>query len=455
MCGISGIWNFNGRKIERKNLERFNNSLSHRGPDGEGYFIDESEQLGLGHRRLSILDLSENGRQPMSFADRYHITYNGEIYNFLELKSELEQQGYTFYSNSDTEIILAAYACWGINCLKKFNGMWSFAVWDSRDKKLFLARDRFGIKPLYYLFKQNNFFAFASETIAFKHLNDYERSFDNNKFALSLSNHFLLEGKGHTIYEDIFQLLPGHYSLVEKNRFIIQKRWWSTLDNVYKIEDDYNKQCSNFYSLFESACKLRMRSDVPIASALSGGVDSTAVYCTIHHLMKSEKERNRIPADWQQAFVGTFPDTRFDERKYAEEVLHFTNGKAKFVPPDYSNLISRIVESTKLFDSMYFSPITAGAEIYSAMRRSGVKVSLDGHGADELMYGYPHLVSTAFFYARKLKDEKYSKDLEETFLNLITEAERQNALSQLYPIEQRKKNTAKQIYYHYFPESLK
>jgi asparagine synthase (glutamine-hydrolysing) len=171
MCGIAGIWNLNKTKLEIEKLKRFTNSLSHRGPDDGSYWIDDSGFLGLGHRRLSILDLSASGNQPMRYANnRYKIIYNGEVFNFLELKKELEKKNYHFTTTSDTEVMLAAYDYWGTDCLNKFNGMWAFAIWDELKQSLFLARDRFGIKPLYYLYRQNEILAFASETYAFKFL---------------------------------------------------------------------------------------------------------------------------------------------------------------------------------------------------------------------------------------------------------------------------------------------
>src|SRR5687768_7273817 len=161
MCGITGIWHLDRSSLSIEKLRQFNDSLSHRGPDGSGYYLDKHEGVGLGHRRLSVLDLSEDGKQPMSFAGgRYHITYNGEIYNFIELRDELITKGYEFISDTDTEVILAAYHCWGNDCLHRFNGMWAFAIWDSRDKSLFLARDRFGVKPLHYTFSSGKLFAF-------------------------------------------------------------------------------------------------------------------------------------------------------------------------------------------------------------------------------------------------------------------------------------------------------
>ena len=210
MCGISGIWHFKN-KVNQQIIKPFNNALKHRGPDGEGYYFDNESNLSLGHRRLSILDLSDRGRQPMNYLNgRYCITYNGELFNFIELKEELQRKGYTFFSNTDTEIIPAAYDYWGIDCLNKFNGMWAFAIWDRKSKSLFLARDRFGVKPIFYLHQPGSMFAFASETIAFKYLPGYVRKINKSNLAAAIKDSFLLEGSGHTIFQDIFQIMPGH-----------------------------------------------------------------------------------------------------------------------------------------------------------------------------------------------------------------------------------------------------
>jgi len=174
MCGISGIYKLNNQKVNQLEFTRFTDSMSYRGPDGSGYKYFEENTLAIGHRRLSILDLSESGKQPMSYAgERYWITYNGEVFNFLELKSELKLKGFSFSSDTDTEVVLASYIAWGIDCLNKFNGMWAFAIWDNQEKELFMARDRFGIKPFYYSYQVHVQLSFASETRAFKYLEGF------------------------------------------------------------------------------------------------------------------------------------------------------------------------------------------------------------------------------------------------------------------------------------------
>ncbi|MFM6983490.1 MAG: asparagine synthetase B family protein, partial [Chitinophagaceae bacterium] len=208
MCGISGIYHLNREAVDQQELREFTDSMLHRGPDAYGYEFLDQNSLGLGQRRLSILDLSESGRQPMYYADnRFCITYNGEIFNFLSIREELKSFGYQFKSDSDTEVILAAYMQWGPLCLKKFNGMWAMAIWDDLNKELFLARDRFGIKPLYYFHEEGKRFIFASETRAFKFLKSYSRRLNQQLLNLNLADPYAIEGLGYTIFDNILQLL--------------------------------------------------------------------------------------------------------------------------------------------------------------------------------------------------------------------------------------------------------
>ncbi len=208
-------------------LECFTDSLAHRGPDGNGFYIDSEANLGFGHRRLAILDTSDGGRQPMSFTgERTWITYNGEIYNFLELKQELEQSGYLFQTDSDTEVILAAYHRWGEDCQLRFNGMWAFAVWDQVERKLFISRDRFGVKPLIYYFDPNHF-AFASEMKAFLALDWFRAEFDPEMVAAALSNERLVEGDERCLLRGLRHLPGGHCLTLKTGEAPKIRRWWT------------------------------------------------------------------------------------------------------------------------------------------------------------------------------------------------------------------------------------
>lgn len=432
MCGISGIWHLDNQQIEKDWLVNFTDSLRHRGPDGAGYWLHQKKHLGLGHRRLAILDLSEKGKQPMSFAeDRYQITYNGEIFNFLELKKELETLGYVFHSATDTEIILAAYHQWGKACLLKFNGMWAFAIWDNQKEKLFISRDRYGIKPLYYLTLPNKLFAIASETIAFKYLNGFKRKVNDSMLALSIVAQKMMESQGYTIYDHIYQLLPGHYIELEKGKKIQQHRWWNTYDHLVKVPTSYEDQMEEFSALFDDACRLRLRSDVPLASALSGGLDSSSVYCNIHQMMKKNDRIERSPDNWQKAFVATFPNTSVDERRFAEQVIEHTKGEVHYITPDYSQLINDIEKSTLLFDGITSTPIIALTDVYKAMHQNGIKVSMDGHGVDEMLFGYKGSVKAAFMDSYLSNDKKVMEDLMDTFIHLYPEQEQEQVREQL------------------------
>src|SRR5688572_4819729 len=425
MCGIAGIWHLDNKPISIEKLRKFTDSLSHRGPDAGCYWLNSENTLGLGHRRLSILDLSVNGNQPMNYANnRYKIIYNGEIFNFLELKKELESKGYLFTTTSDTEVILAAYDCWGNACLNRFNGMWALAILDAHKRTLFLARDRFGIKPLNYIYQAGKLFAFASETYAFKFLEDFSRSFDTRLLSYNIADPFSLEAHGYTIYENIYQVLPGHYMEVSVDiTHPEQKRWWSTLEAMVEVPQHYEEQVEKLKELFFDAVRLRLRSDVPIASALSGGLDSSSVYCSIFHVMNGKTMPERTPDNWQQAFVATFPGTSIDEKAYAEEVIQFTNGKVEYIEPDFTNLAEKIKQETLLFDSIYLTPILALSEVYRAMHQQKFKVSMDGHGVDEMLFGYPSMLE-AVLKSRHNGSVQIDKDLLETILQMYFPEER-------------------------------
>lgn len=433
MCGITGIWHLDSQPVYEEKINRFTNSIAHRGPDGSGSYIDEQCQLALGHRRLSILDLSEQGAQPMSYADgRYYISFNGEIFNFIELRKELSQKGYHFRSDTDTEVILAAWDCWGIEALQKFNGMWAFAIWDTHKKELFLSRDRFGIKPLYYTFLPNRLFAYASETTAFKQLNDFERVFDMNKVSNQIAHDEYLDSLGHTLFTNIFQLIGGHYLIIKQNdSHVQQRRWWNTLDRLESVPESYQDQVSRFKELFDSACLLRLRSDVPLASALSGGLDSSAVYCNLHHLKQTLTNVDRVPQNWQKAFVAVFPDTSQDEKSFAEQVIQYTNGDVQYIYPDFNNVLNTLVDTTIRYDHIEVTPIFIISEVYKAMRQADIRVSMDGHGVDEMLLGYPNFVRVAHQQIQLSKNLDYASDLAETYLRMYPESERAVSLRRL------------------------
>ena len=431
MCGIAGIWHFNGESVSKEKLVRYTDSMVERGPDGAGHELYENGTVGLGHRRLSILDLSDAGKQPMAYLDnRYHISYNGEVFNFPDLKKELEQKGYPFRSDTDTEIILASFDAWGVECLNKFNGMWAFAIWDSREKQLFMARDRFGIKPFYYTLQPGKMLAFASETRAFKQLEGFSRSLDQKMVKLQAEGG-RIHGSGYTIFKDIYSILPGHYAIVKQDGLLTQKRWWNIEEHAWKsVPQTLEEQAEQYYELFEDACKIRLVSDVKVATALSGGLDSSSVYSVVNKLLK-KGNLNRVPEDSQKAVVVTFPGLENDERIFAEKAIEYTGGEGIFLPQEYPNLAEQITKDTIMFDGLNPSPITAISGIYRGMRQNGITVSLDGHGVDEMLYGYRDMLYNLFNYYYKTRDFSQADRVRDVIIPTYPEHEQQRVLGNL------------------------
>lgn len=378
MCGIFGHIG----AIPKELASYCTNTLAHRGPDGSG--IWQQEGITLGHRRLAILDLSEQGKQPMSYADgRYWITYNGEIYNFLELRDELRKLGHSFRSDSDTEVVLAAFQEWGEACTDKFNGMWAFGIWDSRDRRLFLSRDRFGKKPLFYAFLPTGF-AFASEMKALFPLLDEVRP--NVELVKNTKKIFQYEATEECVIQGIKRFPAGHSGWLQDGELSLH-RYWCTLDNLVDVPESYEEQVEQFRELFIDACRLRMRSDVPIGTALSGGLDSSATISAISHISRNQ-QGVRLSSDWQHAFVAAFPGTPLDETKYAKMVTDHLGIEATFLEIDPLKAIGHLDDYFYLFEDLYITSPIPFMLTYGAMKNHGVKVSLDGHGADECFGGY-------------------------------------------------------------------
>lgn len=399
MCGIGGILNLDRSSIIKQEFESFINSMQHRGPDGSGFSYFLNEKLALGHRRLAILDLSDNGSQPMRFEESgLTIIYNGEIFNFLELKQELIKLGYRFNSNTDTEVVLKSWDMWGLDCLNKFNGMWAFAIWDEKKEELILCRDRFGIKPLYFGLINSKQFLFASETRAFKYYPRFNRQIDERLASMNNSNPFSLEGLGYTVFKDINQVLPGHILRVNFSGVKHQERWWNIKDHVYNVSNlTYDLQLDRFKELLYNACKLRLISDVPIGTALSGGLDSSVVYSLIKEIINTN-DTLRIHPDSQKAFLADFIDLRSREYEYAKEVIEYKKGELQIVEQNPKYFIENVEKDTELFDAIFPSPITPIAAVYKTMKYNGISVSFDGHGVDEMLYGYLYMLYDLYQY---------------------------------------------------------
>lgn len=459
MCGIAGIFKWDNHSISEQTIARFTDSMAHRGPDGSGIWISPNRNLALGHRRLSILDLSEAAAQPFhSYDGRYTITYNGEVYNFSELKQELLLLGYSFKTESDTEVLLFSWMHWGEQCLFKFNGMWAFALWDSVEEKLILCRDRFGIKPIYYLNQMGSQFAFASETYAFRFLEGYSREADSELINIALQKVFALEGANKTPFKNIKALPAGHLAVLKQGEPVRIQKWWDTTEHLIRIPDNYEECVSQLRNLFEDACKIRLRSDVPVATALSGGIDSSAVYAMVNRVgNNSTHSADRIAQDWQHAYTASFPGANTDETYYAHLVADYYKGKITDVIQSADSLANRIISDTQLFDSIYLSPVSVASDLYKSMYEDGIRVSLDGHGVDEMAYGYGHSVQQAWQEEMIAGNEVYAQDIESTYLFLFAPEQREKmrlALNETIKKPQainNQKNILRKIYEEVLP----
>jgi asparagine synthase (glutamine-hydrolysing) len=386
MCGIAGIVNLRGNPVEPAEIERLTRLIAHRGPFGEGIWFNAKRNVAFGHRRLAVIDPTEGGYQPMvSGSGRHVILYNGEIYNFLELRRELEAKGATFRSQSDTEVILAAWEAWGEDMLLRFNGMWVLAIYDTVTDEMFLARDRFGIKPMLYALTSERF-VFASEQRALARSGLISGAVDLDVARRLLLDPFGIEGSARSLFGEVRRLQGGHCMWLRKGRVEV-RRWWRTVDHLPDIPNNEAERVDRFRELFQDSVALRMRSDVPIGTCLSGGFDSSAVICA----MASHEKAGMGPRDssaWRHAFVATFPGASNDERPAAEEAAAWAEVKPTFLEIGRNDALTDLDRILEDNDDVYISLPSAAWLIYRELRRQNVTVSLDGHGADELMGAY-------------------------------------------------------------------
>src|SRR3989339_948874 len=374
MCGICGIYHFEANnKVKIETIKHMAETLEHRGPDDEGFYFDGN--IGLGHKRLSIIDLSQSAHQPMTNEiGTIWLTYNGEIYNYLELKKELLKKGHVFKSNSDSEVIIHLYEEDGEQCLQKLNGMFAFAIWDRKKRKLFAARDRLGIKPFYYYYN-DHLFTFASEI---KALLKCGINASANPAAINdyLAFQFCIGEK--TFFKEIKKLLPGHCLTIRHKKIKITKYW----DLNYRLQTDCTEKHfqEKLLYLLNDALKLQVRSDVPLGAHLSGGIDSSTIVCIAAKLLKSVGLKT---------FTGAFKEgALYDETKYAKQVADF-NGVKNFVtyptPRDFINDLPKLIY---LMDEPAAGPGLFPQYQVAKLAARQVKVILGGQGGDEVWGGY-------------------------------------------------------------------
>jgi asparagine synthase (glutamine-hydrolysing) len=377
LCGIVAL----DRPAETGAVAAMAAELDHRGPDGDGLWSDPG--VALGFRRLAILDLSDAGMQPMASEDgRLRLVHNGEIYNYRELRAELEPKGHRFRTGTDTEVVLAAYREWGERCVERFNGMWAFALWDAERRTLFASRDRFGVKPFYYRHAGGRL-AFASEPKAFR-ADPETRLAPNPRAVRDYVEQGYADHTSETFFEGISKLPPAH-SLTFGRDGLRLRRYWS----LEAGEPPAGDPADAVRELLVDSVRLRLRSDVPVGTCLSGGLDSSAIACVVSHLLDTEAENARPVGERQRTFTAYFDEPGFDERPYAQAVVERTGAEPHWISFDGEQLVEALPRIVETQDEPFGSTsIVAQWHVMRAAREAGLTVMLDGQGADETLAGY-------------------------------------------------------------------
>lgn len=389
MCGIAGIINFNSSFVKKKDLKIMMSKMKHRGPDDEGIFIDEN--VGLGFVRLSILDLTLAGHQPMfSHNNEYVIIYNGEVYNYIEIREELKNN-YNFKTGTDTEVILAAYQEWGESCLDKFNGMFSFVIFNTKTKEIFASRDRFGIKPFYY-YQDDDKFIFASEIKSILPILKYKEANNSIIYDYLLFNR--TDHTDQTFFKGIYKLHHGSWLKI-KDGSVTKNRWYDLWENC---KEEQELSPTKYRELFKDSLRLRLRADVPVGVSLSGGIDSSAI---VSSLIKDFdlKELNTFSAVYGKSELS-------DESEYIDEFkpmvknMHYTSPDSSSFFNDFENFIDAHNEPVP-----DIGPYAQFKVMELATKH--VTVTLDGQGADEQLAGYHYFFGS--YYIELIKKFKILK----------------------------------------------
>ncbi len=411
MCGITAV--INKTDISAQFLIQANAIVAHRGPNDEGFLLwskeaglrrfsgpdtdqksiahhhllpveekERSWKIGLGHRRLSILDLSPAGHQPMLEENDLTLTYNGEIFNYLEIKAELQQLGHVFHTATDTEVILKAWKEWGTNALHKFNGMFAFVLLDTKAQKIYAVRDRFGVKPLYYT-NTSSYTAFSSEVKQLRVLPDYTFKL-NEQIAYDYLRYGMLDHTVETFEENIFQLAPGHYMIVDlqSQAYDIQC-WYHLTPQTWSGTDE--EAIARFATLLKDSVRLRMRSDVAVGSALSGGLDSS----TIISLMREVLNEEQLKEHPIETITSCSVDKRYDEWEYAEKSIQHVHAQPHKVFPSFEKL-KKDMEQLIWHMDYPFSSTSQFSQwcVFEEAKRNHLPVMINGQGADEQLAGY-------------------------------------------------------------------
>lgn len=407
MCGIAGIISKDTSLVTQRRIKLMTDVISHRGPDGEGQWISTNGNVGLGHRRLSIIDLSHEADQPMHYLGRYSIVFNGEIYNYIELREDLIKQGYTFKTASDTEVLMALYDRDKENCLKLLDGMFSFIIYDAQENTAFCARDRFGEKPFFYSYEKGKYFYFGSEMKCIWAGGIPKET--NNKMLFNYLAYGFLDNPAdlsETFFLHCKRLPHSHFIKIDLSALNIDVKQyydidWHKTDSTISIKQASDK----LNELFFTSVKRRLRSDVAVGSSLSGGLDSSLVVSVIDQLKKGTPQK-------QNTFSAVFPGFIKDERKYMDYVIANTNVNPHFVTPTDDGMINEIDRL------MYHQEEPFGsASIYvqycvmKLAKENNVTVLLDGQAADEILAGYHPYYAHYFSELKKNNKTLYDKEL--------------------------------------------
>ncbi|GIW67096.1 MAG: asparagine synthetase B [Candidatus Parcubacteria bacterium] len=407
MCRITGFWDFNYKgEYDLDNvLTQMRDTLKHGGPDDAGNYLEKDLGLGLANRRLSILDLSPLGHQPMfDDQDEIVVVFNGEIYNFQEVKKELEGFGYKFKSNSDTEVIIYAYKHWGLDCLSKFRGMFAIAIWDKRREELVLIRDRIGVKPLYYYFS-NGLFMFASETKAFLKHPKFKKEISKEGLFLFFRYGYIFYP--YSIWQNVYKLEPGSYLIIDKNKNLKKEKYWD-LEKVYEkyfeIKDknfDENELIENLEQILIESFKLRLVSDVPVGVFLSGGIDSSTVTALLQRNITQKLK----------TFTIGFYEAKYDESKWSKKI-------AEYLGTDHTEMFCSINEALEIipklpeiYDEPFGDSSAIPTHLVSKIAREKVKVILSGDGGDEFFGGYDRYWIFRIVFENRLVFNKFLEPL--------------------------------------------
>lgn len=445
MCGIAGTIYKKVNNSTDNEVKAMLDVINHRGPNDSGTFF--TDMLALGQKRLSIVDLSSDGRQPFTYRNRYVIVFNGEIYNYLELKEELSGKGYEFATKTDTEVIPAAYDCWGQDCLNHFNGMWAFILYDKNKNMIFCSRDRFGVKPFYY-YETEDRLAIGSEIKEFTVLNDWKAVGNIPRIV-----DFIYSGGTHdyceeTLFEGVYQLMPGQKMTIDisrKSKLI--ENWYRLGEKNKKVNMSFEEAGKTFNELFTDSVKLRLRSDVRVGSCLSGGLDSSSIVCTMNRILHESGNEEQ-----QEVVFSENHEAKYDESEYVKAVIDQTGVVMHTVSPTFREILDNLDELVWYQDEPFGSmSIAAQWDVYEKAHDEGLTVMLDGQGADEYLAGYTSFQKVYFReqllsghwiklfrslrqYKEKYKNYYYSpyKDLADMVLSRIITEDKMNSFKSIF-----------------------